>query len=132
VAALVGYRLPKGAKKISFDIDGVVCTDTKGHYALAKPIEEAITLINKLYDEGHVIYLFTARFRGRNKNDWKKAYEEGYDFTKKQLAAWGVRHHDLFFGKPSTDLIVDDKALFHKSDTRTVEREIRGQLAKLS
>ena len=124
--------LPKEAKKISFDIDGVICTDTKGDYKKAKPINETINFINKLYEEGFVIYIFTARFMGRNKNDWKKAYEEGYDFTKKQLLGWGVKHHDLFFGKPNTDIIVDDKALFYKPDVRAVEKEIRAQLSKLS
>ena len=115
----------KRVKRICFDIDGVICTQTTGDYENAKPIPEAIKLVNKLYAEGFKIFLFTARFMGRNQNDWKSAYEEGYDFTKKQLNSWGVKYHDLFFGKPNTDIIVDDRAVFYKPDLTLIEKEIR-------
>ncbi len=119
-------RLSISGKKICFDIDGVLCNQVEGlDYSEAKPNKEAIALVNKLYDEGHTIYLFTARFMGRNKNDWKKAYEDGYDFTKKQLEGWGVKFHDLFFGKPNLDIIIDDRAVFYKPDFKLIEKEIR-------
>ena len=114
-------------KRICFDIDGVLCNQVKGgtDYRKARPNKEAIFLVNKLYDEGHTIYLFTARFMGRNKNDWRKAYEDGYAFTKKQLEEWGVKHHGLFLGKPTTDIFVDDRAVFYKPDLKLIEKEIR-------
>jgi len=31
------------------------------------------------------------------------------DVTKKQFSDWGVRYHDLKFGKPYYDLFIDDK-----------------------
>lgn len=113
-------------KRICFDIDGVLCNQVEGlDYREAKPNKEAIALVNKLYNEGHTIYLYTARFMGRNKNDWKKAYEDGYAFTKAQLEGWGVKFHDLFFGKPNLDIIVDDRAVFYKPDLNLIEKEIR-------
>lgn len=32
--------------------------------------------------------------------------------TLKQLNKWGVKYHEIYFGKPSFDLFVDDKSLF--------------------
>jgi hypothetical protein len=53
---------------------------------------------------------------GRNNENVAKAKRQGYDFTKKQLVAWGVKFNILIFGKPSYDLIIDDKSLFFKND----------------
>ena len=36
--------------------------------------------------------------------------------TMKQLKKWNVKHHKLIFGKPSSDLYIDDKALFFKDN----------------
>ena len=120
-------HLVNTGRKICFDIDGVLCNQVKAgtDYREAKPNKEAIALVNKLYDEGNTIYLYTARFMGRHKNDWKKAYEDGYDFTKKQLEWWGVKHHGLFLGKPTTDIFVDDQAIFYTPDLKLIEKEIR-------
>ena len=41
--------------------------------------------------------------------------KRGYLSTKKQLKSWGLNYNKLIFGKPSFDLIVDDKAIFDKS-----------------
>ena len=43
-----------------FDIDGTICT-TNCHYKDAKPYQQVIDWINKKYDEGHEIPLFTSR-----------------------------------------------------------------------
>ena len=43
-----------------FDIDGTVCTHEKD-YSQAKPIQEVIEKLNKKFDEGYQIVLFTAR-----------------------------------------------------------------------
>jgi hypothetical protein len=36
--------------------------------------------------------------------DWRKKTEE-------QLEAWGVKYHQLWFGKPSADIYIDDKTI---------------------
>ena len=99
-----------------FDIDNTICTTKKLNYKFSKPKKKIINLINGLYDEGHVINIYTARFMGRNNDDYNKARKQGYDFTLKQLKFWKLKFHKLFFGKPSADFYIDDKALGFKSN----------------
>lgn len=96
-----------------FDIDGTICTNTNGlqDYKDAKPLIERISAVNALHEQGHTIYFQTARGMGRSKNNQKKAIDEFYNFTKKQLDEWGVKYHSLFLGKPAGDLYVDDKGI---------------------
>jgi len=69
-----------------------------------------VNKINYLYEEGHEIIIFTARYMGRTNGDLKKVNKIGYDFTLKQLKSWGLNFHKLILGKPSYDLLIDDKA----------------------
>jgi len=86
------------------DIDGTICTQReKGDYENAEPLPERIEKINKLYDEGHTIWFFTARGSETGIN-WR-------ELTEKQLKDWGVKYHRLLFGKPSADRYIDDKAV---------------------
>lgn len=104
-------------KKIfCFDIDGVICITKKSNYKKARPNKKAILFINHLYEIGHEIKIFTARYMGRNSENNKKAYKQGYNFTKKQLKNWGLKYHKLIFGKPTYDIFVDDKNLEFKKN----------------
>jgi hypothetical protein len=47
---------------------------------------------------------------GFAKGDVQKAIDMGYELTKKQLALWEVKYHELLFGKPEYDIIIDDKS----------------------
>ena len=53
---------------------------------------------------------------GRTNNDIKKAHEIGYNLTFEQLKKWNVKFDKLFMGKPSYDLLVDDKAYNYNVD----------------
>ena len=86
-----------------FDIDGTLCTNTDGEYERAAPYPDVIAHVNVLYDAGHRIILHTAR-GSTTGIDW-------LELTEKQLRAWGVKYHELFFGKPTADVYVDDKAV---------------------
>lgn len=89
-------------KTFVFDIDGTICTDTKGEYELAQPFKERIDFINNLYRQGNIIKYFTAR--GSTTNiDWR-------DLTSQQLKNWGALYHELILGKPFGDIYIDDKA----------------------
>ncbi|MGB8570608.1 MAG: hypothetical protein WCD78_17560 [Pseudolabrys sp.] len=90
-------------KTYCFDIDGVICTNTHGAYEQAEPIAHFIAQINALYDFGHKIVLFTAR-GATTGLDWR-------ELTEKQMKSWGVRYHELIFGKPHFDLMIDDRAM---------------------
>lgn len=51
---------------------------------------------------------------GRNDDNVLKANRMWYKFTEKQLKNWGLSYSKLLMGKPSYDLIIDDKSLFFK------------------
>lgn len=103
-------------KKICFDLDGTLCTNTFGSYEQANPINKAIDKVNELYENGNYIIVFTARYMGKSKGDAKKAYEIGYSFTKNQIDKWGLKYHELILGKPEYDIIIDDKSIFYKDN----------------
>jgi len=103
-------------KKICFDIDGVICKTKKNLYTKSIPIKKNIKMINSLYDKKFEILIFTARYMGRNNDNVNKAKKLGYKITKNQLKKWGVKYNKLIFGKPSFDLIIDDKSISFKSN----------------
>ena len=87
---------------IYVDIDETICTSPEDRdYSKAIPIKKNIKKINKMYDNGDKIVYWTARGTGSG-IDWE-------DVTRKQFARWGVKYHDLQFGKPIYDLFIDDK-----------------------
>jgi len=90
-------------KTLCIDIDGVLCKDMQGNYEQAIPFKEAIITLNELYDRGHHIIIYTAR-GSKSGINWK-------EFTEKQLKKWNVKYHKLLLGKPSFDVIVDDKSV---------------------
>ncbi len=93
------------------DIDGTICTQTKGDYENAQPLKERIKKVNQLYDSGHTIHFLTARGMGRTNNSPEFAHRLLYKKTVKQLSDWGVKYHRLFMGKPSGDIYIDDKGM---------------------
>lgn len=86
------------------DIDGVIASLTvDNNYALATPLQQTIKIVNSLYERGHRIILFTAR-----------GYTTGIDWseiTAGQMREWGVKHHELRFGKPAADYYIDDRLI---------------------
>ena len=103
-------------KTICFDLDGVICNTKKNYYRKSKPIEKNIEFVNHLYKKGFKILIYTSRFMGRNKDNAKKAHDQGYKFTKLQLRSWGVKYSKLIMGKPSYDVFIDDKSLFFRKN----------------
>lgn len=87
-----------------FDIDGTICSTEKNYYRDSVPDEVVIKEINKLYEMGHTIKMFTAR-GSVSGIDWTS-------FTKSQLEEWGVKYHELIMNqKPHFDLLIDDKCI---------------------
>ncbi len=93
------------------DIDGTICTNTYGDYEKAEPYENRIKAINQLYDEGNTIIFLTARGMGRYGNASAQAHAAFYNLTLEQLQEWGVKYHNLYLGKPSGDIYIDDKGV---------------------
>lgn len=85
------------------DIDGQLCTVVPSlDYSKAEPIVENIEKVNRLFDDGHKIVIWTSRGVGSGE-DWRSV-------TINQLKKWDVRYHELNFGKPIFDRFFDDKA----------------------
>ena len=94
-----------------FDIDGTLCTKTDGDYTKATPFEDRISKVNKLYDDGHTIILFTARGMGRTEGNSAAAIRMFFDMTLQQATDWNIKFHRLMLGKPAADFYIDDKGL---------------------
>jgi len=98
--------------KYVIDIDGTIC-DKLDHqdYERSSPKKDRIAFINKLYDDGHYIVYLTARGMGRYNNNQKLADSRFRYITELQLKEWGCKYHELFLGKPSGDIYIDDKGI---------------------
>jgi hypothetical protein len=85
-----------------FDVDGTLCTKAQD-YKKAQPFSKMISMVNNLYDQGHTIVINTARGQ-QSGVDWE-------EYTIEQLKTWGVKFHRFYYGKPSADYYIDDKAV---------------------
>lgn len=89
----------------AFDCDGTLCTQIdEADYTQAQPIQNMIDIINRLYDIGHFIKIYTSRGQTTGIDQ--------EEFTRKQLKEFGVKYHELVMGKTQYDLFVDDRAMF--------------------
>jgi hypothetical protein len=68
-------------------------------YGIVDINEDLINAINKLYDEGNTIIIYTARH-------WLLLEK-----TKKQLSEYGVKYTTLVCGKPVGDYYINDKGV---------------------
>jgi hypothetical protein len=98
-----------------FDIDGTLCSDSKGDYKFAEPFLDRVKIVNQLFNEGHTVILQTARGMGSTGNNVEKAHQMWKQFTVAQLKSWGLNYHQIFFGKPAGDFYIDDKAVHESS-----------------
>lgn len=97
-------KMAAGGQTFVFDIDGVIARiQPELDYAKSEPNEKMVEIINRLYDMGNKIVLFTARGYVTGK-DWSEV-------TRDQMQRWGLKYHELKFGKPNADYYVDDKML---------------------
>jgi dTDP-glucose 4,6-dehydratase len=87
---------------IYVDIDETICISPEDRdYSKAVPIQKNIKKINNMYDNGDKIVYWTARGTGSG-ICWR-------NITESQFQRWGVKYHELHFGKPIYDLFIDDK-----------------------
>ena len=89
--------------RYAFDLDNTLCLTRAGDYLSSSPIASRIEKVNKLYDLGHNILIYTARGSSTG-IDWR-------EHTEKQLSMWGVRYHELRLDKAEYDVFIDDKAI---------------------
>ena len=96
--------------KFCIDLDGVISKKLKwsigDSYLRLKemllaiePNLEAIEKVNKLYDDGHIILIHTARL-------W-----HDFEATTEWLKKHKVKYHTLIMAKPLADYYIDDRNL---------------------
>ena len=84
--------LSEEVKNFLIDIDGTVCDDVPNEeperMGTVDPYPDALEIINKWYDEGHIITFFTSRT------------DVHYDITIEWLDKHGFKYHGLLVNKP--------------------------------
>jgi capsule biosynthesis phosphatase len=100
--------LPIARKSFVFDLDGTICTETRGDYHYARPIQEAIETVNRVYETGNEVIIHTARGMKRHNNDAAAVYAQYFALTQQQLERWGVKYDKLILGKPYGVPVDDD------------------------
>lgn len=84
--------LPNEVKNFLVDIDGTVTDDVPNEeperMVTCEPYPDALEILNKWYDEGHIITFFTSRT------------EEHRSITETWLKKYEFKYHGLLMGKP--------------------------------
>ena len=84
--------LPDNVKNYLIDIDGTICDDIPNEeperMKTCKAYPDALEIINKWYDEGHMITFFTSRT------------EEHREMTEEWLRKNKFKYHGLLMNKP--------------------------------
>ena len=70
--------MPDTSKRLIVDCDGVIADKTHGgEYSKAEPLQHGINQVNKLYEMGYEVVLYTARYGDREKANINRQYERG-------------------------------------------------------
>jgi len=84
--------LGEDVKNYLIDIDGTICDDIPNEeperMATAEVYPDVLEVINKWFEEGHIITFFTSRL------------EEHRTVTEEWLSKHGFNYHGILFGKP--------------------------------
>ena len=97
--------------QIIIDLDRTICTEERQFSrALAAPLQGAVESVNALFEEGHTIILYSAR-------TWAE-----WEVTNHWLRENGLKFHQLFLGKPTGDVWIDDRAIRHVDWNQTLEK----------
>lgn len=84
--------LDKSIKNFLIDIDGTICDDVPNEeperMVTCAPYPDALEIINKWYDEGHIITFFSSRT------------EEHRTITETWLNQHGFKYHGILLCKP--------------------------------
>lgn len=88
----ISPMLPEEVKNYLIDIDGTVTEDVPNEeperMSTCTPFADALEILNKWYDEGHIITFFTSRT------------EDHREITESWLKQHNFKYHGLLMGKP--------------------------------
>ena len=96
-----------------FDLDNTLVTYPRiaGDYSTVNPLQNNIDFCNLMYDMGYKIVIHTARRMKTCCGNVEKVREQVEEITVSKLKEFGVKYHDLIFGKPHADFYIDDLAV---------------------
>ena len=101
--------------RICFDLDETLCSGSRPgkdgctDYSKCEPKPGAQWLLHDLRLQGHTVIIQTARGMTTAGGRMGAAIKNIGLQTLKQLDTWGFEYDEIYFGKPSADLYVDDK-----------------------
>lgn len=90
------------------DIDNTISFTYNRDFENSVPNNDVINKINKLYEKGWKIILFTAR-GCKSCNTLEEKEKKYREITEKWLEKNNVKYNVLMFGKPDADYYIDDK-----------------------
>ena len=86
-------------KRLIVDCDGVIAgKEHGGDYAKSSPLQYGIDQVNRLYELGYEIVLYTARYGDRENGNMHRQYERGYVEWLNWLEENGVKYHHAMMG----------------------------------
>lgn len=118
--------------RICIDLDGTICEirqDTQT-YADVKMKPGAAEMIKKLHDAGHTIVINTARNMGSSGHNVGKAVKNVGKITLEWLDKNGIIYDEIFFGKPNSDVIIDDRCVRFQDNWNEMTEEFLQTVAK--
>jgi len=100
--------------RICFDLDDTLCHGSKKvdgvtDYSGCYPALMAASTLRGLREHGHTVIIQTARGMSTAGGRVGVVIKNVGLLTLQQLEAWGFEYDEIYFGKPSADLYVDDK-----------------------
>jgi capsule biosynthesis phosphatase len=113
-------EIPLLYKKIVVDIDGTLCENTNGkNYPDAPPKFDVIAKVNQYWHAGYHVTIFTARGMNIYSGDLTLIEKNLRPITEAWLLRHGVQYDRLLFGKPPSDMYIDDKGITPDEFCRT-------------
>ena len=113
--------------RIGVDLDGTIChiREEGQSYADVKPIGGAISALCHWHELGHEIVIMTARHMGSCDGDASKVVARVGKVTLDWLEMHGIPFDEIHFGKPNTDIYIDDRCIrfesWHELDMGVLE-----------
>lgn len=99
--------------RIGVDLDGTICEIKKENqtYADVKPLHGAIKTLQELHLKGHEIIIMTARHMKTCSGDQSKVVARVGKITLEWLEKHKIPFDEIHFGKPNTDIYIDDRCV---------------------
>lgn len=112
--------------RIGVDLDGVICTIKKPDesYADVKPIPGVVEKLTELRNNGHTIIINTARNMKTCEHNVGKVMKNVGLITLQWLEDNKIPYDEIFFGKPNTEVYIDDRCIRFSSWDEITEEAI--------